>query len=296
MQAPQVSARLSLQHILFATDFSAASNSALPHALAFARWYGAKIFVTHIVAPEPRLSVSMDALPLQTDFNWQDATRRMGAYSQNLAFGDVPFQLLMKGGDLEDAISGIVQENGIDLIVLGTHGRHGLAKMVLGSTAERIFRTSRCPVLTVGPKSAKWSDRSETPKRILFATDFSAGSLHALPYALSFAEESQAAIVLLHIITLVPIEQDRQAVEECAKAGLRAMIPPEADAWCKPELVVHFDFPAEGILRTAEERDADLIVMGVHRTRSPRLAAHAPWATAYEVACRAHCPVLTVRN
>jgi nucleotide-binding universal stress UspA family protein len=238
----------------------------------------------------------MDSLPIEADYGWQDATEKMKAYSLGHVFGEVSHEMVLKSGDLGDVLSDVVRQYGIDLIVIGTHGRHGFAKIVLGSTAERIFRTATCPVLTVGPKAAKWSEDAETPKRIVFATDFSAGSLHALPYALSLAEESQAEIVLLHLITLVPIEQDRQAVEECAIAGLKAMIPAGADAWCKPEMVVRCDFPAEGILRLAEERRADLIVMGVHRAHSPRLEAHAPWATAYEVVCRAPCPVLTVRN
>lgn len=296
MQALQVSVRLSLRNILFATDFSAASDAAVPYALAFAQWYEAKVFVTHIVSPEPRLSVPLDPLPVEADYNWQAAEKRMEAYSRRHDFDNVAHQFLLKQGGLVDVLSRVIRRQEIDLIVLGSHGRHGISKMVLGSTAEQVFRTASCPVLTVGPKATKGLGEPAALKRILFATDFSVGSLNALPYALSLAEENQASVILLHLITLAPIEQERQAALEHAKANLRALVPGDAEAWCKPEFVAQFDFPEDGILRLAELRDVDLIVMGVRRVRSVRLAAHAPWATAYEVVCRAHCPVLTVRN
>jgi nucleotide-binding universal stress UspA family protein len=287
---------LSLKNILFTTDFSAVSETAVPHVLALARWYGSKVFVAHIVPPEPRLGVPLDPLPIDSDYNWQAAERKMERYVQNHVFEQVSHRFVLKQGELGNVLPDIIRQHDIELIVLGTHGRHGITKMVLGSTAEQIFRTATCPVLTVGPKAAKWPAELETLKRVLFATDFSAGSLHALPYALSLAEENQAVLILLHLIPLMPIEEHREAVQAGARQRLEALVPAEATAWCEPEFAVGFEPPAEGILRVAEEQKADVIVMGVHRARSPRLVAHAPWATAYQVVCRAPCPVLTVRD
>ena len=73
-------------------------------------------------------------------------------------------------------------------------------------------------------------------------------------------------------------------------------MPKEAEAWCKPEFVARFEFPVEGILRLAEERDVNLIVMGVRKAGEIAMSEHMPWAIASQVVARAHCPVLTVRG
>ena len=110
----------------------------------------------------------------------------------------------------------MVGRHAIDLIVLGSHGKHGLKKLVLGSAAEQIFRHADCPVLTVGPKVVAPGPGEVAFKHILFATDFSAGSLRALPYALSLAEENQARLALLHVTPLVPEQHRARAIASAA--------------------------------------------------------------------------------
>jgi nucleotide-binding universal stress UspA family protein len=198
-------------------------------------------------------------------------------------------------GDLWGTIPDLVDEYDVDLVVVGTHGREGVKKVVLGSAAEQIFRRASCPVLTVGPHARREQVELDNWRHILFATDFSEGSLHALPYALAIAEENQADLTLAHFVTLVPMQQQGM-VEERARQRLRALLPADCANWCSPECVVRFEFPSDGILRIAEERGADLIVMGVHKSNAPRTLAHMPWAIAYEVVCHAPCPVLTVRG
>ena len=149
-------------------------------------------------------------------------------------------------------------------------------------------------MLTLGPNVPEPSGDVAVFKHIIFATDFSSGSLKALPYALSLAEEHEASLTLLHVVPLVPM-QHQMYVSGGAEKRLEDLIPPDAKDWCRPSAVVSFEFPAEGILHLAETQSADLIVMGVHK-RAPRAAAHLPWAIAYEVVCHAPCPVLTVRG
>jgi nucleotide-binding universal stress UspA family protein len=291
----QANLRLSLKTILFTTDFSLASEAALPYVQALVRWYGSKVVVAHSVPPEPALSVPLDAAPLNMNLNWQQAQNKMTAFLRTDPLPGVVHETVLEQGELWDVLSDLIRRHDIDLVVLGTHGRKGLKKLVLGSAAEQIFRLAPCPVLTVGPNAARPTVQFENWKRILFATDFSAGSLKALPYALSMAEENNAQLMLLHTIPLVPVQQ-QEDVQEGARRRLEKLIPPDASDWCQPEFVVRFEFPADGILKVAEERQADLVVMGVRATASPRTSAHLPWATAYEVVCRAHCPVLTVRG
>ena len=90
----------------------------------------------------------------------------------------------------------------MDLLVIGTTGRTGLGKVLLGSVAEEAIRESSCPVLAVGPRAP--SDENVHVQNILYATDFSTDSLLAAPYALSFAEKFRARLSLLHVIEKLP--------------------------------------------------------------------------------------------
>jgi nucleotide-binding universal stress UspA family protein len=188
------------------------------------------------------------------------------------------------------------QRHKIDIVVLGTHGRQGIKKLTLGSAAEKIFRQAACPILTVGPEATAKAFEFEALKRILFTTDFSRSSTCALPYALSLAEEDQADLVFLHLIPLMPMDERAESVIEASRKRLQALLPPEAADWCTAEFVVLSEFPADGILRVAEEKNVDLIVMGVYRPKTPAASGHIPWAIASEVVRRAHCPLLTVRG
>ena len=149
-------------------------------------------------------------------------------------------------------------------------------------------------MLTVGPNVEAPTGDVAAFRHIVFATDFSTGSLQALPHALSLAEENQATLSFLHVMPMV-IPQRQAEVAELIRKRLQALIPSDAEDWCHPSAVVNFEFPSEGILHVAKEKCADLIVMGVHK-RASRAASHLPWAIAYEVMCHAHCPVLTVRG
>lgn len=287
--------RISLQNILFTTDFSPTAEAALPYALAIARCYGSKIFVAHCVRPGAIVGIPMEPAAVDLNFNWQDAQSKMAEFVRRYPMADVEHETILHQGLLWDVLSSTIQQNDISLIVLGTHGRSGIKKMLLGSDAEQIFRLAPCPVLTVGPHAAKRPSKVENWKRILFATDFSAGSLHALPYALSLAEENQATLVLLHMIPMAPLGEEQDLIN-VTRQHLRGMIPADAEPWCNVEVEVEIGFPSDGILHVAERQGADLIVMGVHGASSPRASAHLPWAIGHEVVSRANCPVLTVRG
>ncbi len=292
MPTAQASLRLTFSNILLPTDFTEASVNALAYARAFARDYGSRIFVTHAVAPNPPVFLPMEPVPPDLDGEWADAQSELQKFLHGR--GEIVHEGILERGELWNVLDDVIHRHSIDLIVLGSHGRHGLKKLVLGSGAEQIFRNARCPVLTLGPKVPEPRSEVVEFKRIIFATDFSDGSLKALPYALSLAEENQASLTLLHVLPLVPM-QHQMYVSGGAEKRLEALIPPDAKDWCQVSAVVSFEYPAEGILHLANTQSADLIVMGVHK-RVPRMAAHLPWAVAYEVVCHAPCPALTVRG
>jgi len=293
MPAASVTSRIALSNIVLATDFSEASKAALQYAIDLAGCYEGKIVVAHAVPHEAYLSVPLEPIPVDLDVFWNREKQSLAEFVSQGSFGDVPCEQVMRRGELWDVIGDIIKEKHADLVVTGTHGRHGFKKVVLGSAAERIYRQAHCPVLTIGPEAAAATRTKWVPKKILFATDFAETSLHALPYALSLAEENQARLIFLNVAPLTPYVY-KEVVTVNVRRRLEALMP--AEPWCTPEFVVGFNFPAAEILQVARERNADLIVMGVRKPGAAVVTSHLPWSTASDVVSAAPCPVLTVRG
>ncbi len=299
---------VTFKNILLATDFSEVSKKAVPYAVAIASRYASKIYFAHVLPPKARTPIPIEPLPAELDRERVSAEVEMEIFLQN-ALVNVPHNVLLENGPIWDALSELIQRDEIDLLVLGTHGRGGLKKVILGSVAEELFRLAPCPVLTVGPAVPAEPAGARGFRRILFATDFGPASLHALQYAISLATESSARLILLHVVAPVPVvevgpywypgtdfvEQQKTAKERYI-GRLEDLIRPDANLPSKPEFLVDFDFAPDAIVRTAVVCDADLIVMGVNQAASARASAQMAWATAHEVVCHAKCPVLTVRS
>ena len=94
--------------------------------------------------------------------------------------------------------SDTIAENDIDLVVAGTHGRTGLTRLLLGSTAEEICRVASCPVMTVGPLLERGSEKPI--EHILMLTDLSEESRTAVPYVVEFAQKYGASVTVLHVL------------------------------------------------------------------------------------------------
>lgn len=179
--------------------------------------------------------------------------------------------------------------------MLGSHGRGPIGKVLLGSVAEEVLRHATCPVLTVGPDAVPGLLEHEPLSRVLFATEFSEGSLRAFPYALSIAEENNVELILMHVMQRlqpIPVEYWKELLADY-RQRLWQLVPNDANLWCKPQVVVEIGAAAETIVRTAHDRQVDLIAMGVHRAGS--IASHLPWTLVHSVVRHAPCPVLTTR-
>src|SRR5215470_13145155 len=137
-----------VKNVLFATDFSKYSNAALPYALAIAHQYGAKLYGVHVLSPEAYLFSAEGWVPA---LEQEQEQRRADANRFEEQLRGVPHEVMSPVGEIADVIFRLVHDHQIDLLVLGTHGRSGLPKMLLGSVAEKIFRQSPVAVLTVGP-------------------------------------------------------------------------------------------------------------------------------------------------
>lgn len=296
--------RIALQNILLATDFSSASDAALTYAAAIARRYDAKMYIAHVIRPDAYQLVPPEALNVTIEQTRRYAEQQMANLLISGRLRDIPHQVLLGTGELWPVLLDMLERNSVDLIVVGTHGRTGVRKLLLGSVSEEIFRLAPCPVLTVGPKAtAVDADPEVYPnrpvRRILYATDFTPNSERAAGYALSLAQEHQAHLTMLHVVQEVTeATQNEARLLEYFHRQLSGLVPPEADLWCEPEFAVKFGVPADEIMKAAMGRNAgeqaDLIVLGVRRAGT--FPGHLPPATAYKVVCQAPCPVLTVRG
>jgi nucleotide-binding universal stress UspA family protein len=294
MQAVQARTRITLKNILFATDFSAASDAAAPIATQIARRYGAKVYGVHVnrfddyTAAAPNAWAAMAEAALRE--NEEDAVRL------NEQLRGIEHEVVVGEGKIWEAMSGLIEQKEIDLVVLGTRGRTGLGKTLLGSVAEQILRQSPCPVLTVGPHVNLWSEEYAKMREILYATDLAADFPIAAPYAVSLAQENQAHLVLLHVVEDSKAGDlvDSPEVVNLKERKLQQLVTQQAGLWCDPSYIVEQGPAAEKILDVAKRRHTDLIVLGARPAKG--LATHLNIGTVHKVVSQATCPVLTVRN
>jgi nucleotide-binding universal stress UspA family protein len=297
MKAMDAKTRISLKNILYPTDFSPAAEAAIPYVTGLAKRYEAKIHALHVRGPAAGPIVGPEAMPQVLEVTQHQA--ELEASELHDIFSGLPHEVFVSEGDVWTTINTIITQENIDLIVIGTRGRTGVKRALLGSVAEEIFRKAPCPVLTVGPHVLGDPERQLEMKEILFATDFSPESLAAVPYAVSLAQEHQAHLTLLHVIPkhevgdLVHAEQHVDSI----RRQLQKLVPPEAESWCEPKFVVEQGPAPDKILDTAVASGADLIVLGV-RNVGDNIGAttHLFRPTAHRVVTHAGCPVLTVRG
>jgi len=300
---PGQRAGVSFKNILLATDFSDASQKAFNYAAAIARRHGSKISLVHVIPPE-----SDSFIPeIPGERQRHEAERQLENMATRSELNQVPHETLLRTGSVWSVLSAVIHRQDTNLVVLGTHGRSGLKKLVLGSVAEEVVRRAGCPVLTVGPRIDEALSRTGEFHTILCATDFHSASAKALDYALLLANEPDVKLIRVHVMPPEALPgpgqsfYDNDAVNRwqakaraITKEKLQKLLPPTVSLWSTPEYVVRFDFIVDGILKTAADRKADLIIMGAKRPAFVKVLAHSLGAVSYEVIRRANCPVLTV--
>jgi nucleotide-binding universal stress UspA family protein len=297
-QAKQTNQRVTFRNILFATDFLPAAQAALPYAAGLAKSFGANFYALYVNEP------TNYALPPDTWVGMQTAVEaEKKALRQQLQreFPEVAPKIIEAEGNVWRGVEAAIEKCEIDLIVLGTRGRTGLEKVLLGSKAEEILRRAHCPVLTVGPEVPTKLGTGGKFANILYATHFGPSCAQASRIAVSLAEEYQAKLTVMTV--LPPDRNDRQAglneeIAEASEEELRGLVPKDANLWCTPRFIVEYGHhAAEKILHRAEEDGADLVVLGAHKPEGvPGAATHLPIATVHQVVAHANCPVLTIRG
>lgn len=287
---PPVQASPKFLNVLFATDFSPCSEAALPYARAIAERYGSTIHLVHVYSSEPL--VGPLGVPIEdVEIERTAAQTRMDKFCECDAVKHTLHTVTLQKGVVSEVISQLVGDLGIDLIVLGTHGRRGVRHFVLGSVAEQIFRHATCPVMTVGPEAHDGLSAGKIGS-ILYATDFSSGSQHAFSYALSLARSGKARLTLLHAIEDELLISFGDQAFSIVKSRLGQLMPEGSGV--DYSVIAECGPATDMILKAAKYAGADLIVMGARKGAAA--SAHSPWATAHRVVCCATCPVLTVRE
>lgn len=288
--------RVSLTKILVTTDFSEVSDRALDYAIAVARRYDARIYLAHVITPDPFQFAEPQLAQATYEKVRQAAEEGITDILISGKLRGVPHEVLMEEGNVWRTLEKMIVEHEIDLVVAGTHGRGKVQKILIGSVAEEIFRQANTAVLTVGPAVKGNTQKEIELNHILFATDFGPGAERAAAHALSLAQEHNAHLTFLHVIESAAAytEESVARQREINIVRMKQLMPEGSENWCNPEFRVTFGAAVEEILIAARESKADLIVMGAKARKS--LAGHAPLTIAYNVVTKATCPVLTVRG
>ena len=285
---------LSVDKILFATDFSASSEKAIAYARALARRFGSVLQLSHVFDPSV-VSTYEGAI---VGFTVEERRRASIEDLERLrdSFGDTGVRtraMVAEGHHPAKAILRLAKEQHADMIVLGTASKTGMTRVLLGSTAEYVIRNAECPVLTVGPNAARPAADPLVFERMVYCTDFSPEAAKAASVALSLAEECGAK---LHVCYVEDLELTdgvrRKMLDKGFKEALERLIPESAHEWCTPECTVERGGAAEGILALAKRVNADLIVLGARKASF--WLDHMAHGLTPSVLAGAKCPVLTV--
>jgi nucleotide-binding universal stress UspA family protein len=189
-----------IHNVLIATDFSSYSNAALNFGLQLAKSYQAAAYVVFVVPTDEFLIAGPEAYVAAKDAAARDLRQLKAEVSRKYSYVEGrDYRLCLLEGEVAQTILNFAHNKQIDLIVLGTHGRGGLGKALMGSVAERVFRQSPVPVLTLGPHLRR-SAHNEPPRNILVAADFTPASTRAARFATCLASESNARLTLLHVV------------------------------------------------------------------------------------------------
>jgi nucleotide-binding universal stress UspA family protein len=294
---------MTLNRILCPVDFSDPSRRALRHALAIARWYESELTVLHV----DDVLLHAASLGATGDPELPDRQHRELVELVDDAGGSgQPVKVHVAVGDPVSDVLGYATRDGSDLIVVGTNGRTGLARAVLGSVTERLVRRSPIPVLTIPPSATPPDDDVMRFDPILCASDFSPACRRALDMAIVMGQEADARLILFHALQLPVVDPglvpawlpastaiDYSAFRNDALGRLEAGLPADAAFRCRPEAIVANGRAAESILEIAGREKVRLIVMGIEsRSAFDRFLFG---STTRRVMQAAACPVLSIR-
>jgi nucleotide-binding universal stress UspA family protein len=278
--------------IVVATDLTD-TEYLLPHAIAQAKASGASIILVHAVLPHESMPVETGAVPYYDPLRMdRDARLMLDSLGRDIRAQGVECVAAVRHGFVPDIVAEVVKNSGAGRLILGTHGRRGLKKFVLGSVARQLLETVEIPVCTVGPRAHRKT--SETPVAILHPV--SLAGMHESSAALSIrlGQQFGAQVTLLHVI--MPgsaVSRDPGGAIGAATVELERLIPVEAQGFTHVHAKIALGSVVQEILTAAHESAAGLIVLGVHAPAHSWLPGTEP--AAYKILVSAPCPVISLR-
>lgn len=260
-----------VKNVLVPVDFSPPSKLAVDYGVAFARAFHARLTLLHVLSPTAP-SAGMNET--------RDIIQNLSGLVSPEDQADLDLNIVAKTGSVDDGLRSVIREHGVDFVVMGTHGRGFLGRMLIGSETHKMLRKMETSVVTVCHAHTGLNFG-----RILFATDLSAAAEHAYQFVLDIAEAHQSDLTIMHVIDLPgDMEAAHKAIQELvAQAEIRGI---------KAESVLVNGHPAEQILAVADTHNVDLIVLGIEQ--KPFLERALLGVTAERVIREAYVPVLSI--
>jgi nucleotide-binding universal stress UspA family protein len=281
------------------TDLERDAEKLLRYAGSLGRWYGSQLLLVHGCSPDEHIDrrEPQPHWPAGQEALKEADEKKFKALAQKFHLQDLVTRIVVR----EAGISSLLKEvEGYrpNLIMLATHGREGVRKWLAGSVCEEVFRKVNWPVLVLGP-ALKDTDPGEQKQfqRVLLASDMSSVSLGALQYAASIAHDHEAQLTALYVDenAVETFSFDRTMTLRRFQDWLEERADGLAEALSGVQCIVESGKPESEIVRTANERHVDLVVLGAHgRKVAAGISTHLAGGTAYEVICNASCPVLIV--
>jgi nucleotide-binding universal stress UspA family protein len=296
MKAPGWKREIALSKVLFATDFSPASDAGLAYAATIADRYHSELYIAHVLGLGPFGLIDPGPTPAMILEAHEQARQKIERLVEARGLpSDHCHPVVAEGRTPEVLLELLVRDN-IDMAILGTHGHRALKKLWLGSVAEEVFRGAPCPVLTVGPKVHS-SPGQVAIKHILYPLESVPDSSLAAEYAVSLAEQYAATLSVMNVREDMPLSANKEEkITEAGRHWIEDHVSKGSELRGRLRFERGFGPAGKAILDFATKTAVDLIVIFVCPA-DPDLAAHLPGPdTAYEVAGAAPCPVLTVRG
>ena len=283
---------VTIKNVAVATDFSSCSEHAVEHGLAVARHFGATLHFFHLLRPS-KFAFVPEMMPALSEVVSRDCDEMVARLSRDHRLDGIEYRRRVEQGEVAEVAGAFVRDEHIDLLIVGTHGRSGVPRMLLGSVAQQIFQSVRCPVLAVGPRAPGAGEHLQL-HRVLFSTDLSRESLAAVPWVLTAVREWHTELDVLHVCPSGN-PAHRETMEHLRADLERDLNRDQASGGdgASPHCNLVAGKPAACVLDFAGRHREDLIVLGLESQRA--LYDGPAWSHAYEIVRQAPCPVLSIR-
>jgi nucleotide-binding universal stress UspA family protein len=294
---------VAFDRVLCPTDFSDCSSTAVERAAALASAYGGQLRLLHVITPFPITAPYLD-VPGESRL-WEAAQvqgrEALAAEAARVRRPGLTVDVEQRTGPPVQEILRAAAEWPADVLVIGTHGRGGFERFVLGSVAEKVLRKAGCAVLAVPPVAAAGTGLARIA-HVLCAHDGSAGSAAGVAYAVSLADRAAARLTLVSVVEQLPdgigftgldAEAFRRDRERHARQVLDSSIAADVRVRRDVRDRIVFGHPAQQILEVAAQERPDVLVMGIQGRGAFDLMMFG--STTNHVVRNAECPVLTVR-